>query len=135
LFESKGGVFGTRFNNPELPTLSAWVLDAGVNEDVTEIVAHRNPYYHKVDPEGSQLPYLDTVHYAVVAEADTLVLNAMNGEVDFHYPNISDPANKPVFAENRESGGYDFINTTRAQSTFPTIQLNLAHSDPVKREI
>lgn len=135
LFEAKGGVMATRFNNPETPTLSAWVLDAGVNEDVTEVVGRRNPYYFKVDPEGSQLPYLDQIHYAVVAESDTLVLNAMNGEIDFHYPNISDPADKPVFAENQESGDYHFISTTRAQSAFPSIQLNLAHSDPVKREI
>ncbi|QOR70666.1 ABC transporter substrate-binding protein [Ruania alkalisoli] len=135
LFEAKGGTFTTRFNNAELPTLCGWSLDHGVNEDVQELVARRNPYYWKVDPDGSQLPYLDEVRYAVVSETETLVLNAVNGEIDFHFPNIGDAANRPLLADNQESADYHFVTTVKSHSTVPVIHLNLSHQDPVKREI
>ncbi|SEE85603.1 ABC transporter substrate-binding protein [Ruania alba] len=135
LFAAKGGTFDTRYNNPELPTLSAWVLDHGLNEDVQEFVATRNPYYWKVDPEGSQLPYIDTVNFPVYSDVEALTLNAINGELDFHFPNIGQSTNKPLFAENREDGNYDFISIERSHSVAPVIQLNLAHQDAVKREI
>lgn len=134
LFESKGGTFLGRYNNPDAPTLSAWILDHGINEDVQEVVASRNPYYWKVDPDGSQLPYLDTVNYAVIAEPETLVLSVMNGEIDFHYPNLT-TADKPTLAKEREQGNYHFQENITTTSVMPVIHLNLAHRDPVKREI
>lgn len=135
LFEAKGATFGTRYTNPEMPTLEAWTLEHGVNADVEEIIARRNPYYWKVDPDGSQLPYIDSVHYAMFAEADTLLINAMNGDIDYHFPQLDNGTSKPLFADNREQGDYSFFSTTRAQSANPVIQLNLAHQDPVKREV
>ena len=42
----------------------------------------RNPYYWKVDTAGNQLPYIDTVVHELQAEAQTIVLKAVNGELD-----------------------------------------------------
>ncbi|MGE4219811.1 MAG: ABC transporter substrate-binding protein, partial [Alphaproteobacteria bacterium] len=46
-----------RFDNPELPTLQPWIgITAGPSE---RFLFERNPYFHRVDPEGRQLPYVD----------------------------------------------------------------------------
>ena len=53
------------FDNPDLPTLQPWVNRT--TPPATRFVAERNPYYHRVDPQGRQLPYLDRVALEVVS--------------------------------------------------------------------
>lgn len=48
-----------RFNNPALPTLQPWINTT--RPPSQRFVAQRNPYYHRVDPAGNQLPYIDNV--------------------------------------------------------------------------
>ncbi|NKB99487.1 MAG: hypothetical protein GKR90_13460 [Pseudomonadales bacterium] len=43
----------------------------------------RNPYYFKVDPEGQQLPYIDTIEAEIVSEGAVAVAKASNGQLDF----------------------------------------------------
>lgn len=51
-------------DNPRLPTLQPWRL---VTEPPANFFAfERNPFYHCVDPEGRQLPYIDAVTFSVV---------------------------------------------------------------------
>jgi len=60
-------------------TLGAFALaerDPGV-----EVVTERNPYYWKVDPEGNQLPYLDRVHYAIIADRQVIALEIASGNI------------------------------------------------------
>jgi peptide/nickel transport system substrate-binding protein len=135
LFQNKGGALDTIWQNPELPTPHAWKLTVAAGEDVGRVVAERNPYYWKTDPEGSQLPYIDRVTYSVVQEDDVLVLKALNGEIDFHFPNISSLNNKPVFAKNMERGDYHFVDVSSSNMNTQIIALNLTHEDPVKREV
>jgi len=45
--------------NPALPTLQPWI---NTTEPPSErFVFKRNPYFHRVDPQGRQLPYIDSV--------------------------------------------------------------------------
>lgn len=48
-----------KFDNPELPTLQPWIPMTALPAERFEFV--RNPYYHRVDPQGYQLPYLDEI--------------------------------------------------------------------------
>jgi ABC-type transport system substrate-binding protein len=61
--------------NPDLPRLHAWIPTNALG-DGTQLTFERNPYYYKVDPDGSQLPYLDSVVLDVVSVEQTLVLKA-----------------------------------------------------------
>jgi len=45
------------FSNPEMPTLGPWVNLSRPGSEV--YVAVRNPFYHRVDEKGHQLPYID----------------------------------------------------------------------------
>lgn len=123
-----------RNQNPELPTLTAWVLKNRLGESQV-LNAERNPYYWKVDAEGQQLPYIDSVRYSIVSDREVLVLSALNGEIGLQDRRVGDLSSKPVLADGREKGGYDFYETISSNMNTDVISLNLTHKDPVKREI
>jgi peptide/nickel transport system substrate-binding protein len=58
----KDGMY--KFDNPDLPTLQPWMLTNA--PPATRFVFARNPYFHRVDAEGQQLPYIDEVVFDVV---------------------------------------------------------------------
>jgi peptide/nickel transport system substrate-binding protein len=66
-----------RFDNPELPTLQPWVLQNA--PPASRFVAARNPYFHRVDQTGQQLPYIDRVLLDVV---DSRLISVKTGTGD-----------------------------------------------------
>ncbi len=129
-----GTAADARFQNLDLPTLYAWKLAEPYGQG-TRVRVERNPFYFKVDPEGNQLPYIDEVVFNEVQNNEVLLLQASSGELDMHVRHINVDSNKPVLAENRESGGYEFFDTVQAIMNHAVISLNLTHQDPALREI
>ncbi len=123
-----------RWANPELPTLNAWVLSNAVGTG-DRVVATRNPYYWKVDPDGSQLPYLDEFVNFVISDPEVMLLKTTNGEFDFQERTVTSLRNKPVLARSRDKGHYRFLDMVNANMNTAIMSLNLCHKDPVKREI
>jgi len=139
LFRLKGaGIPGTPYtaiwSNADLPRLHAWRLVEPYGEG-TRVRFERNPYYWKVDPEGQQLPYIDEVVFDVLEDAEVLLLRAANGEIDLHSRHINTLANKPVLAESRESGGYEFFDLEPAPMNTTVFALNLTHKNEALREV
>ena len=66
-------------DNPEMPTLAPWV--PRTRPPSTRLVFERNPYYHRVDGNGVQLPYIDRVILNVVSPT-VIPLKAGSGESD-----------------------------------------------------
>jgi ABC-type transport system substrate-binding protein len=130
LFQTKMDVW----SNVEHPVLYPWI-PATVFGEGQRLVYERNPYYFKVDPEGSQLPYLDRLVMAVIEDPEAMTLKAAGGEIDMQDRTINTPVNKPVLARSRESGDYDFFDEVPTSCVTFAIALNLNHKDPVKREI
>ena len=58
----KDGMY--KFDNPDLPTLQPWMLTNA--PPATRFIFARNPNFHRVDPNGQQLPYIDEVVFDVV---------------------------------------------------------------------
>src|SRR5918994_384618 len=58
----KDGMYN--FDNPELPTLQPWRLTTP--PPANRFVFERNEYFHRVDADGQQLPYIDRVVFDVV---------------------------------------------------------------------
>ncbi len=48
-----------KFDNPDLPTLQPWQCVTPAPSE--RFIFERNPYFHRVDAKGQQLPYLDRV--------------------------------------------------------------------------
>jgi len=66
-----------RFDNPDLPTLEPWVNTTPLPS--TRFVLVRNPYFHRVDGAGRQLPYIDRV---IVNISDDKLIPAKAGAGD-----------------------------------------------------
>ena len=67
------------FDNPDLPTLQPWMLTNA--PPATRFVFARNPYFHRVDPNGQQLPYIDEVLFDVVDD-QLIPIKTGAGETD-----------------------------------------------------
>lgn len=85
------------------PTLSPWVFDESTPTADRYV---RNPYYHKVDPQGNQLPYIDEYIALNIEDSEVLLTNAISGEIDFMagYLSLED---FPTIRENEDAGGYE----------------------------
>lgn len=54
-----------RMDNPDLPVLQPWKVTG--NATSTRFRFERNPYFHRVDPKGRQLPYIDEVIFDIAS--------------------------------------------------------------------
>ena len=121
-----------RNDNPDLPTLEPWVLKTRPPAD--RFVFERNPYFHRVDADGRQLPYIDRVA-ASVADGRLIPPKTGAGEADLQARNIS-LRRLHLPASRRRSG-----TTTRCVSGTPPRARtwrsipNLNVNDPVWREL
>jgi peptide/nickel transport system substrate-binding protein len=68
-----------RFDNPDLPTLEPWINTTPL--PTTRFVLVRNPYFHRIDPLGRQLPYIDRV-IVNIADEKLVPAKAAAGDVD-----------------------------------------------------
>ncbi|GAA5018253.1 ABC transporter substrate-binding protein [Actinopolymorpha pittospori] len=121
-------------SNPELPTLNAWRVTTPLGTS-GRVIAERNPYYWKVDPDGKQLPYIDAIQYDVSSDVNAMLLKVTSGEYEFHFPGINTLENKPVIARSKDTCDCRVFDMTFTRMNWMVIALNLAHRDPVKREI
>lgn len=117
--------------NLEKPSLNPWLLTTA-SDASTRVILERNPYYWKVDPEGSQLPYIDRIQYEVIKEEEAALLKVLNGDVDVSTHDLKD---KPVVAQNRQRGDYRLFDVVPEAMNVICIYPNLTHEDPVKRQI
>lgn len=129
-------LFGAKndyWSNPERPRLHAWLPTAPFAEG-TGFTVERNPYYFKVDSDGRQLPYLDSVDFRRFNDEESMVLAASNGDLELqdHYINL--PSQKPVLARGRETGQYEFQDLKSSWMNWAVLTLNLNHKDPALRE-
>ncbi|MDP2782231.1 ABC transporter substrate-binding protein [Devosia sp.] len=137
LFQREIGLLddNTFFQNGNRPTLNAWVFAEAPGTNTEQAIATRNPYYFKVDDQGTQLPYFDRVVYQMVADPEVLLLKTLQGEIDIFDQYICTPANKPVLFDGQETGDYGFYTLKETAANVMAFQLNLNHQDPVKNAL
>ncbi|MGG7516726.1 ABC transporter substrate-binding protein [Allorhizobium undicola] len=74
-----------RPENPDLPTLDPWMPRTA--PPAQQFVFDRNPYFHRIDENGLQLPYLDRV-VMNVGSGDLVSAKTGTGESDLQITNI-----------------------------------------------
>lgn len=77
-----------RPENPDLPTLEAWCPTTAPPSE--QFVFERNPYYHRVDENGRQLPYVDKI-VLNVSSAEIIGAKTATGESDLQVTGIGLP--------------------------------------------
>jgi peptide/nickel transport system substrate-binding protein len=70
----------SRNQSVETPRLTCYVP---VRDTPQMSFCERNAYYHAVDPEGNQLPYIDKMNMARVVDLSTLDAKTVGGSYDF----------------------------------------------------
>ncbi|NLD74156.1 MAG: ABC transporter substrate-binding protein [Chloroflexi bacterium] len=120
------------WQNPEKPCIWAWV-PTRVPPEVPS-VWERNPYYWKVDPEGQQLPYLDSLQIDILENADLVNLRAVAGEIDMQLRHIL-WSNFPLFVDSAEAGDYRVLRWQSGEGANTGVMLNQSHKDPALREL
>lgn len=130
------GTTGSNTANANKPNINAWTWKTIPGQgSATRALAERNPYYWKTDTAGRQLPYIDYIDWAVHSDGQVLLLSVMNGEIDHIDQHITTAANKSVLYENKDRGGFRFIETTPTAPNALSIMFNQNHPDPIKRKI
>lgn len=125
-----------RWANAERPTLDPWIVSGdGYTAGSTQVVMERNPYFWQVDTDGNQLPYIDRLEMNVAQDNETLVLEAIAGNIDMQRRRIDNLSNKPVFAENAEKGGFEILDIVNSSSNSMAIHFNHTHKDPAMRDL
>ena len=141
LFQSKGGVepcFWTNtsfWQSDTVPTMHAWRITSTYGGGAGRVVAERNPYYFKTDPDGNQLPYIDRMIFDQLEDKETLLLQVLNGDIDMMARHFNSAANRPIVYDNREAGDYYTYGVVGEDANMTALAINLTHLDPVKREI
>ena len=120
-----------KFDNPDLPTLQPWRNTT--RPPATRFAAERNPFYHRIDSEGRQLPYIDEV---VLVQADGRLISAKTGagESDLQSRNIS--FNDYTFLKDgAKRNGYEVHLWRTAKGAHLALFPNLNQNDPVWRDL
>ncbi len=121
----------SKFDNPDLPTLQPWM-----NATAGKKIRHqfvRNPFYHRVDTNGVQLPYIDTVEMEIVS-AGLVAAKANAGETELQARGL-DFRDIAILRKGEAEGGYRTQLWSNGTASQIAIYPNLNVTDPVWRNL
>lgn len=133
LFEDSANMKEGLFVHTGFPSLCAWVTK--VPAPAKRFVLERNPFYWKVDTNGNQLPYIDTVVIELLAETQTILLKAIAGEIDMQGRGLGGMQSSVLLLANVGQGKFKLVPKKSTASVAFLLAPNLNHSDPVMRQI
>lgn len=118
-------------DNPNLPTLQPW--RPRVSPPAEVFFAERNPYFHRVDQQGRQLPYIDRVKM-VLADKAVIPIKTSTGEADLQarYLSFDDYT---FLKKNERLGRYRVLLWPTAATAVVVLYPNLTTSDPVMQKL
>ncbi len=119
------------FDNPDLPTLQPWMNTTRPPAD--RFVGVRNPYFHRVDAEGRQLPYIDRF---VLAVADPKLIPAKTGagEADLQARDVNF-SNYTFLKQGEKQNNYRTLLWRPGRGSHFALFPNLNVNDPVWRKV
>lgn len=118
-------------SNPDLPSLQPWVVTNAA--PASRFVFERNPFYHRLDTAGQQLPYIDRV-IADTASSGLFAAKANAGEVDLLVRGLS-MVDVPVLKQGEAAKGYRTLLWRMARGSEVALYPNLTVTDPVWRRL
>ncbi|MGI6238924.1 MAG: ABC transporter substrate-binding protein [Christensenellales bacterium] len=83
------------------PHLYPWIM---VHSDNGVTTWERNPYYFKVDADGNQLPYIDTVTSTLTEDMEMVQMRYISGDADFARESATID-NITLYKENEANSG------------------------------
>ncbi len=118
-----------RPENPDLPTLGPWLPKTAPPAE--QFVFERNPFYHRVDENGTQLPYVDRV-VLNVSSTEIITAKTATGESDLQATGIGFP-DYTLLKEAESRYPMKVSLWRRTQGSSVTLLPNLNYKDDVWR--
>lgn len=121
-----------KFDNHRLPTLQPW-MNSTSGKKIRHLFV-KNPYYHRIDPNGVQLPYIDVVEMEIVS-AGLIAAKSNAGEADLQARGL-DFRDIAILRKGEADGSnYETLLWGNAVASQIAIYPNLNFNDPVWREV
>lgn len=120
-----------RFDNVDLPTLQPWVNTTRPPSE--RFIFRRNPYYHRIDSAGHQLPYIDEVVISI-ADANLIPAKTGFGESDLQAKYIRFD-HYTFLKKGEKDKDFEVRLWPTASGAKVALYPNLTTADPVWREI
>ena len=120
-----------KFDNPELPVLQPWFNTSPKNGQ--RYLLERNPFYHRIDINGRQLPYLDRVELEI-ASGGLIPAKVTMGEATLQVRSLGFK-DAPVLKRGEEKGGYVVRLWRSGAASEVALYPNLTYGDPVWRAL
>ena len=116
----------------KVPTLRAYKV---IERTPTKMRLERNPYYHKIDPVGNQLPYIDRIDSIILLENSKMIaFQAATGQLDFAAFALK-TEDIPLLKLGEVKGVNKVHVWTRLHISDVSIQPNYNYDDPKYREL
>ncbi len=120
-----------RNDNLDYPTLQPWVLKTQPPSD--RYLFERNPYFHRVDENGLQLPYIDQVAMTI-ASADLIPAKVAAGESDLQGAYLAF-SNFTFLKEAESRSDYKVHRWLGTKGARVALYPDLNNTDPVYRDL
>jgi len=117
--------------NADIPSLQPWILSEKGND--RRYIMVRNPFYHRVDSTGQQLPYIDQV-IMTVSGGGLIPAKAQAGEVDLQARNLAF-SDITVLKRGEKNANYKTLLWPIAKGSEMAVFPNLTVKDPVWRKL
>lgn len=118
-------------DNKKLPSLQPWVNSTG--KKAQRFIMRRNPYFHRFDKTGRQLPYIDVVQMTVSA-ASLFPAKVSAGEVDLLASGLGFPS-IPVLKQGEARHDYSTFLWPNGAASHIALYPNLNYFDAGWREV
>jgi len=120
-----------KLTNPKLPSVHPWVITT--KQPAEQYVFKRNPYFHRVDENGLQLPYIDEV-LMNISSSSLIPAKAGAGETDLqgHYLRLD---NFTFLKEGEKRNDYEVRLWSTLNGAHKALFPNLNSSDDVWRQL
>jgi len=112
-----------------IPTLESHIYISDTTEG-RHLVA--NPYFHMVDTQGNQLPYISEQDEVYINDAQVRLLKLVNGEVDYKAQSLQ-LSDVPILLENQEKSDYSI--DIRPKVAMHVFSFNVTSEDEAKRAV
>ena len=120
------------FQHADQPTLLPFKLRDPMY--LNKLVADRNPYYWKVDPEGRQLPYINEVNVTNFESGEVRDAAIAAGQLNWVNTDTTF-TNLPLYRDGASRGNYEARLWQTSRSTEHTIMFNHEAKDPVLKAL
>jgi len=120
-----------KFDNPDLPSLQPWINTTF--SPASRFIGVRNPYFHRVDTAGKQLPYIDRMILSI-SEPKLISAKAASGDVDLQTRNLK-LQDATFLKENEKRSGYKTNLWSTVRGSHFALMPNLNANDEMWRKL